>query len=249
MTADDSEICGEELAPILRKPGSQAVVEALAGCRFYRDDPDDLAEIVRCEPGPGRLTIRTAQGTPRVVALVAGYVLVTPALRSALDAAITPEDRAEQSLRADIAAFGFATQVEQRDLADLHEAVQSGRKGRVPLRDERQRFLDLAAKYGDDRTVARMAGAWIDAEGAGFMPDALIALITALRHSGRTADAAVRSDVLLEHGLPMSPQERSILFTERAAVMADRFEQTGEWHFFDEARRCAGCSWAIDQSP
>lgn len=40
------DIAGEDLAPILRRPGGEAVCRALVGCSYYRNDP--LAETRRC---------------------------------------------------------------------------------------------------------------------------------------------------------------------------------------------------------
>lgn len=245
---DDEEIAGEELALILRGPSGQVIADALVGCGFYRDDPNQPAQIVRCEAGSGRLSVQLASGQVRSQPIATGYVLVNPALRAALDQAITPGQREDQKLRAEVAAFGFVVRVESQDLQALAAGIRSAREGRIPSAEERRLIMLLAEKYGEPRTVARLTSGWIDADDAGFLPDVLIVLVSALRHSGRTPEALARTDVLAKPGRPMSESERRILFTERAAVLADRYEQTSDPSFLQEARKSANRSWAIGPS-
>jgi hypothetical protein len=201
-------------------------------------------EIEACDANSGRLTLRLASGATRLLQLSQGYVLLTPALREALAGGLTREMRDEKAKRAEVASFGFTTRIEKDDLDCLCEAVQSARSGRLPSPDERKRLLGAAEKYGPARPIMKLANAWLEAGMGEFLPDVLISLVAHLRHAGRTQEALDRTDVLLQRGLRMTDMERMILFTERAAICADRYEQTGDREHLREARRCANTSWA-----
>ncbi|GIX15830.1 MAG: hypothetical protein KatS3mg119_0016 [Rhodothalassiaceae bacterium] len=243
---DADDIPGEDILPLLRGPHGAAVAAALVGCRFYRDDPDCLWTIRHCDANAGRLSVSMPGGTSRNVALAAGCVLVSRALRRALDAAITPELRAAQDKRRAIAAYGFVRRVDERDLDDLYAAVCSARQGRVPPDHERARYIGLAEKYGQPYNVIKPLSAWIDAAPGSCLPDLLIPLIRHLRHSGRTIEALKRTEQVLARGSELTDGERRVLLIQRAALLMDRFEQTGDRELLDEARRCADRSWAIE---
>lgn len=245
---DEEDIPGEELALVIRGANGAPVAEALIGCSFYRDDPDDLATITQCDRGSGRLSLRSRGGASRVAGLASGYVLLTPALRAALEASITPAQRAEKKARASIAAYGFTGAIEQQDIDPLLSAIRSAQEGVVPPIDERRHALRLAEKYGAERVVAKLASAWVDTDPAKVLPDVLITLLPALRHSGRSAEALARSEILRSPGLGLSPSEERVLFTERAALLADRYEQTRTPEFLAEARKAVNRSWANGQS-
>jgi hypothetical protein len=241
---DEEDIPGEDLASVIRGANGAPVAEAIIGCSFYRDDPDDLATITQCDRGSGRLSLQFPKGTTRVAGLASGYVLLTPALRAALEAAITPAQHAEKNARASIAVYGFTGAIEQQDVGPLLSAIRSAQEGVVPPIDARRRALGLAEKYGTERVVAKLALAWVDADPARMLPDVLIALLYALRHSGRSSEALARSEILRLPGLGLSPSEERVLFTERAALLADRYEQTRTAEFLVEARKAASRSWA-----
>jgi hypothetical protein len=241
---DEEDIPGEDLASVIRGQNGAPVADALMGCSFYRDDPDDLATIAQCDRGSGRLSLQFPTGATRVANLASGYVLLTPALRAALEAAITPAQREEKRARASITAYGFTGAIEQQDIDPLLSAIRSAQAGVVPQIDERRPALRLAEKYGAERVVAKLASAWVDADPAKVLPDVLITLLSALRHSGRSSEALARSEILRTPGLGLSPSEERVLFTERAALLADRYEQTRTPEFLAEARKAASRSWA-----
>jgi len=54
---DEEDIPGEDLASVIRGQNGVSVADALMGCSFYRDDPDDLATIAQCDRGSGRLSL------------------------------------------------------------------------------------------------------------------------------------------------------------------------------------------------
>lgn len=245
---DEEDIPGEDLGPILRGTNGAHVAQALIGCSFYRDDPDDLATIIQCDRGSGRLSVKLANGSTRVAGLSSGYVLLTPTLRAVLHAAITPDQRAEKKARASIAAYGFVSPIEQQDIAPLLNAISSAQEGVVPPVEERRNALRLAEKYGAGRVVSKLAAAWVDADNSVLLPDVLIALLPALRHSGRSSEALARSEVLRAPGLRLSPSETRVLFTERAALLADEYERTGAHELLVDARKAANRSRANGDS-
>jgi len=245
---EDDDIPGEEILPILRGPGGAAVAAALVGCSFYRDDPDRVWAITDCDANTGRLTVSLPGGATKPFALAAGYVLVSPALRSALELGITPELREAKEKQRQIASFGFVAKVEGADLEGLCAAVRSAREARVPSPRERAHFIALVEKYGQPRTVIKLLSAWLDAAGGVCLPDVLIVLLANLRHSGRITEGLSRTEVLLVPGLNVTDRERQVLLHQRAGLLADRFEQTAERQLLAEARRCANISWAIGPS-
>ncbi len=70
---DEEDIPGEELSSVIRGANGAPVADALIGCRFYRDDPDDLATITQCDRGSGRLSLQSPVGATRVAGL-AGHL-------------------------------------------------------------------------------------------------------------------------------------------------------------------------------
>jgi hypothetical protein len=241
---EEDEIAGEEILPILRGPRGAEVAEALVGCGFYRDDPDQTWPISDCDANSGRITVSLPSGATKPFALVAGYVLVTPALRGALDAGITPELREARAKQTELAAFGFIAKIEDGDLEALCAAVRSAKVGRVPPPRERRHLMHLTEKYGQARTVIKLLNAWVDAADGACLPDVLIVLVSHLRHSGRTVEGLAHTEILAVRGVDLTDSERQVLLHQRAGLLADRYEQTGDRHLLGKARQCANRSWA-----
>ena len=245
---DEEDIPGEDLTFAIWGPNGAPVAEALIGCSFYRDDPDDLATITQCDRGSGRLSLQSPVGSIRVAGLASGYVLLTPALRAALEASTTPAQRAEKKARASIAAYGFTGAIEQQDIDPLLSAIHNAQQGVVPPIDERRQALRLAEKYGAERVVAKLATAWVDVDPARVLPDVLITLLPALRHSGRSSEALARSEVLRAPELRLLPADLRVLFTQRAALLCDGYERTGARELLIDARIAANRSRANGDS-
>jgi hypothetical protein len=241
------ETIGDDLLPLLNADQGEAVVAALAGCAWYRDDPDDLWTIVECDRGKLRLVVRRGDAT-RLVALAGGYVLHGPAQRAIFEAALSPTVRLFRQDAATIAAFGYPGRVDHDDLGLLAEAIRQAKDGPMPSSVARAAVLALAGKYQPERMVERFCTTWL-AHCEGPPPgDVLIALVTALRHSGRTAEALARTDVLLQNEHGLTDGEQAVLCTQRAALWLDRFEQTADAKMLDRAERSAARAWRIAPS-
>lgn len=246
--SDDDDIPGEDIVPILRGPRGAPVLDALIGCRFYQDDPDMMWEVTACDIHSCRLVLRRDDGSTRLLHLASGYVLMTPQLREALVSGQTASMRMEQAKRREVAAFGFTASIERDDLDLLCTAVRSAKSRILPSPEERPVMLAIAEKYGSAKPIIKLTSAWLDAAEGHVLPDILIRLVASLRHAGRSSEALERTEILRQPGLRMTDSQRGILFTERAALLADRYEQTRDYRFLQEARKCAARSWAIGPS-
>lgn len=241
MDLSAEDLPGEELLPLLRRPGSP-LAEALVGAGFYVDDPDAPLAIQSCDVARG--TVRTA-AAPRPVALVRGYVILSEPLRATIAALRTPADEQDARERQALAAFGFHAAVEAQDRPALLAAIASARAFRTPTRDDRFEGLRLARKYGSAREEEKLVEAWL--AGAGDPPpaDLVIASVRMLRESGRIAEALARTDFLTRPADGLSARERQILHLQRGALLLDLYEVNPATDLLAQAERCAARSWAI----
>lgn len=245
---EDQEFESDFVASLLRREGAKAIVDALQGCRCYRDDPDAPDTILACDQASLRLAIRTPTGRERVVALADVYVVSTDGrLAAAVESLTSEADRADAEMRRRVFAFGIAKRIEADDLVALSNGIAALVEG-VPPQTDRQRTLGLARKYGDARTVLRFTEAWRAFGEAQSLGDVAIQHVACLRELDRTRDALAATDILqsTDHGLPLSAQ--SVLFTQRAALWMDLFEIANDAALLARARQSAARSWAIRPS-
>jgi hypothetical protein len=246
---DDAEedMVGEDLLPLVLGPAGEQVAAALVGCRYYRDDPDDAAVIVSCERN-GRLVLRGNDGRRRGALLAAGFVLPAAGVRQVLDDALGPDMRREQQQRAVLSAFGLTARVEQQDLAPLCAAIAQARGGGMPERDERVAVIAMVQKYGVGRQVEMLCKLWLGNGPSSPPGDVLIALVDALRHTGKIGEALARTDILKEPGSGLARGETGVLFCQRAALWLDLYEHARDPGMLSRARQSAARSWAIGPS-
>jgi hypothetical protein len=223
------------------------IAAALAGCRFYRDDPDQAEMIASCERN-GRLFLRGAGGRQRGVPLAAGFVLLAPGVRQVLDDALGPDLRREQQQRAFLSAFGLTARVEQQDLAPLCAGIEQARGGGMPERDERIAIIAMVRKYGAGRQVEMLCKLWLGNEPSSPPGDVLIALVDALRHTGKVREALAGTDILLAPKTGITRSEAGVLFCQRAALWLDLYEHARDPELLSRARQSAARSWAIAPS-
>ncbi|KPH65897.1 hypothetical protein ACLIMP_16000 [Novosphingobium aerophilum] len=246
MGGEAEDISGEELLPLLHRKGGPALVHALIGSEFYHEDPEDLATILSLDLRTRAVRLQFSDCRSSSLPLTSGYILLTPELTSAIDALRTPEDHALEAARRKIAAFGFRTSIGQDDIPGLLAAIEAAHAYRLPWRDERFEGIRLTRKYGSAQLEAKLIAAWL--EGAGDPPpgDLVIAMVSALRETGRTTDALAHTDLLIRKANGLDHTEQCILFVQRGALWLDRFEQTREPEHIERARQCARRSWAIE---
>ena len=248
MAIDDEDISGEDIVPLLHRPNSQALIEALVHGTFYLDDPDDTATILRVDPHTRAVQLRLASGRTRSVPLASGYVLMTPALAAAIAELRTPADAARDKAERALIAFGFRARVEEDDRLPLLAAVEAAQAYRLPWREDRFEGLRLARKYGTPREEARLAAAWL--EGADDPPpgDLVIALVSALRESGRSVEAIPHTELVTRKASGLDKDEMRILLIQRGNLWLDRYELGRDAELLERARQCARRSWAIEPS-
>jgi hypothetical protein len=248
MDMEGEDISGEDILPLLHKAGGQLLHDGLIGASFYRDDPDVLAKIVSLDLRSRAVRLQFADGRSRSAPFTSGYVLLTPSLAAAISSLHTPEDKALDRMRQKIAAFGFRSKIEDDDLPGLLSAIEAAQAYRLPWREERFEGLRLTRKYGTPREEAKLLTAWL--EGAGDPPpgDLVIALVSALRESGRPVEALARTDLVTRKANGLDREETRILVTQRGALWLDRYELEHDPEYLDRARQCAKRSWAIQPS-
>ena len=244
MDLSGEDVAGEDLCPLLRGKGGEAIAEALPGCAFYEDDPEALHQITAYDPAHMILRLAGARSRP----LAKGYVLLTGGLRGAIQAAITPEYIAETRLRRQITAFGFRVAVESDDLAPLAAAVAAATEYRMPFREARVQGLRLAAKYGQARDIAKMAGAWMSGTPDPAPGDLIIALVAALRDMGACEEALAHTEILTAKANGLTRDECRILLVQRGALWLDAFDTSHDPACLERAEQCAKRSWAIEPS-
>ena len=79
--------------------------------------------------------------------------------------------------------------------------------------------------------------------------DIHIKLAYFLRHSGQLEKALDVTDVvhLTNRSVRISPAQRAILATNRAATLVDLYELRGDSELLKQARACLGIAWAIEK--
>jgi hypothetical protein len=245
---DDEDFSGEDLAYLLSTPLGARIAKELIGCQFYLEDPEDLVEITVCDPRSKMVRVKLPKGGGGRHPLSSGYVILTPGLKDAIDAAMTDGIREEWHKRNVVSAFGFIAPLDREELDRLHRAIECAKERVVPPVSERRQLLDLADRYGTQDAIIKLASAWVEAANGRILPDVLIVLVAALRHAGRQVEALARVDLIDIVRQHIPANERRILLTERAAILADRYEQTREPTFLVRARNSAQASWAIGSS-
>ncbi|PZQ51947.1 MAG: hypothetical protein DI555_19860 [Novosphingobium pentaromativorans] len=246
MDIEGEDISGEDILPLLHRPDGQRLADSLIGAGFYMDDPETIATIIAFDPRSRAVRVETPGGQSRNLPFASGYVLLTPALVSAIAFLRTPADEERDRMRRKIAAFGFRSKIEDDELPGLLAAVEAAHAYRLPWREERFEGLRLVRKYGSAREEAKLLTAWL--EGADDPPpgDMVIALVSALRETGHPIEALARTDLVTRKANGLDRKETCILLTQRGALWLDRYELEHDPEFLDRARQCAKRSWAIE---
>jgi tetratricopeptide (TPR) repeat protein len=255
MAADDyRDETGEEILRALRSPAAGAIREALAGCRFYRDDPEDLVDIVAVPAGERALITRRdglEQRLPYAL-FEQGYVIPnSPSLRAALAAARSPEDeRLERAAtvlaRHRIKASAFSTD----DRLTLAEALDATEANLLPDMGRRLRSYQLLRDGGFHRQAIPLLQRWSDM----LSPESLetfttvIELAACYRHSGQIERALDTTTRLAARATTMPSSTRAVFACEHAAILMDMFEQDQDGRRLAEARQWAGVAWRLDPS-
>jgi hypothetical protein len=248
LNIEAEDISGDDILPLLHKPGAEMLAESLIGADFYIDDPEDVATIVRLDLHSRAVHLRTIDGLSRKCSFTSGYVLLTPVLMSAISSLRTPADVEHDRMRQKVAAFGFRARIEEDDLPGLIAAIGAALAYRLPWREDRFEGLRLARKYGSAREEARLAAAWL--EGAQDPPpgDLVIALVSSLRDSGKIMEALSHTDLVARRANGLDGEETRILLIQRGSLWLDRYELAHDPDYLDRARQCAKRSWAIAPS-
>lgn len=218
---------GEEIGRALRSARAGPVRNALVGCRFYRDDPDDTVEIIAVPVEERVLVTRREDREHRLpfALFEQGYVIPSgPGLRAALDAARTPEDE-----RLDQAAIILArhrikpASLSIGDRLALAEAFEITDGDALPDKELRLRSYQLLRDHGFYRQAVPLLQRWSDLLPASG-PEAvttLIELAACYRHSGQIEHALGTTGRLAGQAGTMQPATKAVFACEHAAILMD----------------------------
>ncbi|KPF64275.1 hypothetical protein [Porphyrobacter sp. AAP60] len=235
---DCEEISGEAVASWLSEEIGAELADALVGCRFYRQDPEDPVTILHCDRDSHLLTVRDTSGRRRNFALNGGFVYFDPRLAPVFQKKQNLRAESERQRREIIAAFGFAGEINSWDLDTLIDAIASTKDEDPPHLERRRNLVSVISRYDRAEALAKIMGNWADAAYPKILVDVLINLVPALRKAGLHKEAIFRTDFLHDRSYDLSVEERKILLTTRAAACLDQFEENHDQTALDKAAWC-----------
>ncbi len=201
----------------------------LVGCEVD-DDSQDLAVVVGVDLERQILTCRGGRRIPfarlRTCQLV---VALDHPLGARTDACITPEERKETALRAQLGP-GYRGAINIADLEAVHAAEMARRARHLPDPDSRFRQFEALKANGLHLQGVGIAETWRDLARASGQPwgDIGLNLAKCLRETGQVAKAAEAAKEALDgKGSGATPRQRAMLATTRAASLIDKFERKG----------------------
>jgi hypothetical protein len=256
----EREFEGEAVALALQNSATAAAVaEALIGCAWYRDDPDDLARITAADSPTGPFQLQAARG-PRALTLAElarGYIVDTrdssplaPLLEAAMPAHIKAADEARRMLAKRGISHPKLTHDDAVKLADLLSAEE---EHFIPPWELRREIADRFDRYDLHRPYIELAKGWIRVADTLNKPwpwDALIQMVSAYRALRDYENALTCTEVAIERGSGerIPPGQLSILCNQRAATCLDLYERSRNVELLKDGRACANRSWAIEPS-
>ena len=160
-------------------------------------------------------------------------------------------DRAKEELK----SLGVSSASIQNadDILLIRQMLDLKQNSTLPTRNEREEFYIALKKSDLLRLGSEVSEHWLSLSRAAnetIEPDIYIKLAFFLRHTGRLDKAyRVTGIVDLPHStVRMSPIERSILATMRAAILIDQYEAQPDIDLLKRARGYAGLAWANAKS-
>ena len=139
------------------------------------------------------------------------------------------------------------------DILLIRQMLDLKQNSILPTRNEREEFHTALKKSDLLRLGSEISEHWLTlSRGANekIEPDIYIKLAFFLRHTGRLDKAYRVTDIVdLPHStVRISPIERSILATMRAAILIDQYEAQPNNDLLKRARGYAGLAWANAKS-
>lgn len=236
------EVWGEYIVPLLYCSDNDVIVQALIGCDFEQPLEPRIT-ITDCHP-LGRWVIGLdGHDELHCFALSEGIVYVTSELETILRARFYWQ-RSEIALdarlqRNTLEQFGLADNLHDHDLDFLHEAIVETQRGHLPRRPVREKVLALVHCPYRPKAIVSFAQSWIGAAAPDILPGELAALAQALRHLGRSQEAADCTQVMEQScSYELPPIQQGILLTIRASALLDLVEERRCTQIFAEAVEC-----------
>lgn len=139
------------------------------------------------------------------------------------------------------------------DLFSLIEVLEAHEHKRLPTPELQEELYDLIKRANLLQLGAKIIEGWrnLELNSNGYVDgDILIRLAYCWRHSGQIGRALEASKPVVEYDktVRITPAQKAVLATERAAALMDLFEIRRDQQLLSAARRCAGIAWAISQS-
>lgn len=254
------EIDGSRVAEWLAHSDLEVIRATLIGCSL--DDGTSDAEWHIVSVGEDKsLTCIQAQLTSRFslarlkhcVVLERGSAQTLHKLilesRSPYEAGV---ERARDSLRKhNIAVSALAS---GSDILVLLASVKAYVAKKLPQPNEQEKFYDVMKRTGQFRLGAKVCRQWLNtqlAQGRRLSGSTLIKLAFFLRHSGELVEALQATEPALapDPRFAVSPGQRGVLASERAAILMDLFETRHNPELLREARKSAAVAYAAEPGP
>lgn len=233
------QVEGRDVARFIREVGAAQARKVLVGCVLDDQRSEEgwritgIREdgVLECQQPSGVVIQVSPPQLPR-------FLVVDdrpqPQLRRALDARLPEQERRARRIASDLALRGLAA-ASAEDAEVLAEVLEAVDNNKVPSFEDQQKFHEACKRAAATREVpkrraALAAGARVFAkieQLIGLTPSVRIKLAFFLRHAGETRKALEATEFIEDPGVTrwVSQETLSILATERAACLADLYEQ------------------------
>jgi hypothetical protein len=176
-------------------------------------------------------------------------------LREAINGSKSDWQRSLDQARVDLKKLGVNTEPIQNtdDIFLIQGLFHDHTKSILPTRNQRDKGYNALKKWDLLRIGVKLCERWRQlstADGEKIEPDIFIKLAYCLRHTGRLEESYRVTEIveLPRSVVALSPMQRSILATIRAAILIDQYDLRPERKLLKQARSYAALAWANTKS-
>jgi hypothetical protein len=256
----DLDISGGEVFRWLVNVPLSDAASVLIGCELDDGEADELLPIVGVNAERKCLVVELGYKRKHVPLrnLREGMVVDdrpgTP-LRHEIDASKTPAQQQLENAQHRLREFNInpAKIGNSDDVYVICDALEDYRDETIPNKNQRDERHGALKRADLNRIGAKIADQWYkgsSAVGEVIESDICIKLTYFLRHSGQLDKALTITNAIEQQSsmFKLSPNEKSVLATMRAAILLDLYEVHGDGDLLIQARKFSGMAWAISQS-
>ena len=229
-----AEIEGLDVAGALVGPYGGDLAAALIGCSFFPNASDVEDHVVTCAASATtKITIKRPSAPPALVDVAIGSVLPSDQVVEIVRA---HRDRLDAPYPADVKTIEAAGIVAEFNRPDAVALANIFRGTGLPSLNERYAAFRAMARHGMDELLERLVRHWASLADTPVQIDLVIQFSPFQRKDGNYEEAVTALNRGIESPYK-SPFQHLIMLTERAAVLLDLYDKTGDREFLITARQ------------